>query len=282
MRASRKVVDRAAARRDEAWRAAAAANRRRCRVLLGTPVVPGLVLMALGALSLALFFAGVVVTVAWALIAARSWRAAGGGAGKRLGAMSTDEAVAAGALSPVAAGRFSDVAESLCAALGLEVPRLQVLVDTSPNAVTTGTRRPEVRLTLTTGLLAALDRIELEAVLAHELSHSKRLDTLSGGLSTALLGGGRLPLPGCRRLAAWLEGPARELEADLAAVQVTRYPPALVAALEQAGEAPSVEPDASVTQAVRSATARQWLVPFVPLDDGAFALADRLEVLVEL
>ncbi|MHB1988371.1 MAG: M48 family metallopeptidase [Acidimicrobiales bacterium] len=287
---SRQVLGIVAARRDEAWRGAADHNRRRAATVLGLPLAIGAGIALLGLLLLPLAVVGLVLLLGWAGIAVFAWRAAHTGFGTLMNALTTNEAVAAGVIPFVVAERYGDVAESLCAALGLSVPELCVLVDSAPNAIATGVRPGATRIMLTTGLLSRLDRIELEAVLAHELAHVKRLDTLTGGLSVALLHGGRLAVPGARRLASFLEGRNRELEADLAAVQVTRYPPGLIAALERLTDVAHVEqrvPSSTVPASVLADTRTQWLVPFrtVGEDDlaaGTFGPIERLAVLREL
>lgn len=282
--ASREILDRMAARRDDAWRRAADGNRKRSLITLCTPFGLGLVLMVLGLLSPLLLAVGAVVLVGWAIVAALSWRAALSGSWLRVEGVSAREAVALGALSEAAAARYEDVCESLCSALGLRLPELRVIVDSAPNAVSAGLRPGECRIVVTTGLLASLERIELEGVLAHELSHLKRADTLSGGLSVALLHGGRMPLPGAGALATWLEGPHREIEADLAAVRVTRYPPGLLSPLERIAGGPSTRPT-SVPARLLGDSASQWLAPLgedQPAALGRFALADRVAVLREL
>ena len=293
VRASREVLDRAATRRDDAWRRAADDNRRRALTVAAVPFVIGFGVALVGIVVLPLLIVGLVLIIGWALIAAASWRSAVIGAGARIGGITASEAVDAGVLQGLAAERYQDVAESLCAALGLPVPRLLVLVDAAPNAMVSGVRPDEVRLLATSGLLSMVERIELEGVLAHELAHVKRLDTLSGGLSVALLHGGRLGLPGSARLASWLEGPNRELEAALATVRVTRYPPGLINALAGIDEAPSSVPSASVQTGLLADTASQWIVPLAelqpsrsratsPADEGVFGITERLEVLREL
>ncbi len=296
MRASREVIDKVNARRDAAWRRAGEANRRRVLLVLFSPLVPGIVLVVAGLVVFPLLVIGAIVVAGWAAVATLTWRSATTGSCLRVRASSPPAAAAAGAVTSLEAARFEDVTESLCAALGLAVPRLEVLETRSLNAISAGggRLRGQGRIVLTSGLLAAMERIELEAVLAHELAHLKRLDTLSAGVSVALLHGGRAFLPGGRRLARWLEGNDREVDADLAAVGVTRYPPALIAVIEKIEAAASAVPT-GVGARVLSETASQWLYPLPStpapgspaLDrrgagtEPGFGPAERLEVLHE-
>lgn len=277
---ARRALGRAATARDEAWRSAEAASRRRVRTVLAVPFVPGIVLAALGALYLPLIFVGVGLILLWGIAAALLSQAARAGFSKRLSGLPPREAVARGHISAAEEARFEDVTESLCALLGLSSPSLLVLVDDAPNAVSTGARPGLVTLAVTSGLLRRLERIEVEAVIAHELAHMKRGDTLSGGLAAALRR--RLGFAGAvtRHLACYVEGAERELEADLAAVQATRYPPGLVAALQSSEDAvargQSVPPESETQWLVSRSSSREQG------DDGGFGLAERLEVLVEL
>lgn len=287
VQAARAVLDKTAARRDDAWREAAEANRKRALTVATVPFALGAVLVLAGIAYWPLVLVGVAVFALWALVAILAWRAAVSGSAARLTGLSPAAAVGAGLIEPLAAERYEDLTESLCAALGLHVPTLLVLDDPAPNALTTGAAPGSVRIALTSGLLSSVERIELEAVLAHELVHVKRLDTLSGGLSAALLHGGHLQLPGVRSLAAWLEGPDREVEADLLAVAATRYPPGLIGALEKVTAAPSVVPE-RLSRRSRSDTAAQWLAPFGgpaaagSAAEGRFDPAARLALLREL
>ena len=70
------------------------------------------------------------------------------------------------------------IVERLCALAGLPKPRI-ALVDTDvPNAFATGRSPKHAAVAVTTGLLRRLDPPEVEAVLAHELSHIANRDVL--------------------------------------------------------------------------------------------------------
>src|SRR5205814_7501243 len=73
---------------------------------------------------------------------------------------------------------YTTLFRSLCPAAGLPKPALVVLDDPAPNALACGRRPRDAALVVTQGLLDKLSRIELEGVLAHELSHVKALDIL--------------------------------------------------------------------------------------------------------
>jgi heat shock protein HtpX len=87
---------------------------------------------------------------------------------------------AAGAkvVSPEEAPEVHAIVERLCAMAGLPKPRV-ALVDTDvPNAFATGRSPKHAAVAVTTGLLRRLDPPEIEAVLAHELSHIANRDVL--------------------------------------------------------------------------------------------------------
>lgn len=78
--------------------------------------------------------------------------------------------------------------EGLAIAAGLPVPRAYVIDDPAPNAFATGRDPEHAAIAVTTGLLHKLDRLELEGVIAHELSHVKNRDTLVQTLAAVLAG----------------------------------------------------------------------------------------------
>lgn len=66
--------------------------------------------------------------------------------------------------------------ENLSISRGLSTPRLMVMETPAMNAFASGVRRENYQITLTRGLMEALDDEELEAVIAHELSHIRHKD----------------------------------------------------------------------------------------------------------
>jgi heat shock protein HtpX len=68
------------------------------------------------------------------------------------------------------------------------MPKLWIVEDPDPNAFATGIEPAKSHVAVTTGLLAALDRDELQAVLGHEYGHIKNLDTQLMTFLAALVG----------------------------------------------------------------------------------------------
>ena len=66
--------------------------------------------------------------------------------------------------------------ENLAITAGLPTPKIYVIQDSAMNAFATGRDPKHASVAVTTGLLQALDRQELEGVLAHELSHIGNYD----------------------------------------------------------------------------------------------------------
>lgn len=69
-----------------------------------------------------------------------------------------------------------NVVTEMTLAAGTPMPRVYVIDDTAPNAFATGRDPKHASLAATTGLLAKMDREELQGVIAHEMSHVRNLD----------------------------------------------------------------------------------------------------------
>jgi heat shock protein HtpX len=187
--------------------------------------------------------------------------------------------------------RLYNLVEGLTIASGLPMPRIYIVDDPAPNAFATGRNPRHAAIAVTTGLLEKMNRVELEGVLAHELSHVKNYDILVSTIAVTLVGavallsdiafrtmywnGGRVSRQGDREnhnnplaffgllfvmlapVVAWAMQAAisrrRESLADASAVQMTRYPPGLVSALEK------LLADTTVTHSASKATAHLWI-----------------------
>lgn len=192
---------------------------------------------------------------------------------------------------PVQYQRLHNLVEGLCIAGGLPKPRVFVISDPAPNAFATGRNPQHAAIAVTTGLLERMNRVELEGVVAHELSHIRNYDILVSTLAVTLVGtialltdlairmmwwnGGRVRREGDRdgganplallgfallilapliaRIMQAAMGRRRETLADVSACQLTRYPPGLIAALEK------LRDDTTVTHSASMATAHMWI-----------------------
>jgi heat shock protein HtpX len=176
--------------------------------------------------------------------------------------------------------------ENLCISRGLPMPKLKIMDDDAMNAFASGMHEKQFSVTVTRGLRENLDKAELEAVLAHELTHIRngdvslmvmaviiagiagffgelmlrlfrfggrssgrpiRIGSSGGGGSSNRKGGGAgaviiaIAIAIAIMLLAWLLSGmlrfflsrTREFLADAGAVELTKNPEALIAALRK-------------------------------------------------
>jgi len=69
-----------------------------------------------------------------------------------------------------------DIISTLAVGDGLPMPKVYVIDDPSPNAFATGLSPKSAAITVTAGLLAMMNREELEGVISHEMSHIHNYD----------------------------------------------------------------------------------------------------------
>lgn len=266
-----------------------ARNKRRTFLLLGVFVLMvAAVAIALGVL----FRAGTwFVPVAIVIAVAMAW-----------GSYFSSDRIALAAsrarpADPTEYARYHNLVEGLCIASGLPKPRLYIVDDPAPNAFATGRNPKHAAVAVTTGLLADMNRVELEGVLAHELSHIKNYDILVTTVAVTAVGavalmadlglrfmwwGGRagrrdnndaggagaiiaiialallVLAPFVARLMQFAMSRNREFLADASGVSLTRYPPGLISALEK------LRSDQAVVHHATRATAQMWIES--PLD----------------
>lgn len=166
---------------------------------------------------------------------------------------------------PVQHRELVNIVENLSITAGLPMPKVYVINDAAPNAFATGRNPQNAVVAATTGLLAMLDKNEVEGVMAHELAHVGNRDmlvmtvavVLAGFIAmladiisrTMLFGGGnndnRSPLflvvaiagiilaPIAAQLMQLAVSRRREYLADASAALLTRYPEGLASALEK-------------------------------------------------
>ena len=81
-----------------------------------------------------------------------------------------------------------EIVERLTRRTGLPMPALYIIPDDIPNAFATGRDYDHAAVAVTEGLLNLLDEREVEAVIAHELSHIKHYDMLIGTVTATIAG----------------------------------------------------------------------------------------------
>ena len=163
------------------------------------------------------------------------------------------------------APEFYSIVESLSITAGLPMPKLYIINDSSMNAFAAGTNPENSVICVTTGLLENMDKVEIEGVMAHEISHIKNYDirvSMAAVALTAVIGmlsdivlrfiflndddeDSKNPITLILGLFFVLISPLlatitrlaisrqREFLADATAVSLTRYPDGLISALEK-------------------------------------------------
>lgn len=86
------------------------------------------------------------------------------------------------------APEYYTIVENLAITAGLPMPKVYIVDDASPNAFATGRDPKHAAVAATSGLLAILDRTELEGVMAHELAHVGNRDMLVMTVAVVLAG----------------------------------------------------------------------------------------------
>ena len=81
-----------------------------------------------------------------------------------------------------------EIVERLTQKAKLPMPQLYIIPDHVPNAFATGRDYDHAVVAVTEGLLELLDEQEVEAVIAHELSHIKHYDMLIGTITASISG----------------------------------------------------------------------------------------------
>jgi len=144
------------------------ANRFRSVVLIGGFAVIVLILAALLAAALdvwvgAFALAGALIYAVFGVISSRGMVAAMTGAQE---------------LPPEQMRPIQRLVDNVAIAAGLSVtPQVRIVDDPAPNAFATGLTPGKSFVGITTGLLATMPKRELEAVIAHEISHVRNRDT---------------------------------------------------------------------------------------------------------
>jgi heat shock protein HtpX len=90
--------------------------------------------------------------------------------------------------SPQDYPKLHNIVEGLSIAAGIPKPALYVIPEQAPNAFATGRDPEHASVAVTQGLLEMMNRVELEGVLAHELSHVENRDMLVNTLAATLVG----------------------------------------------------------------------------------------------
>jgi heat shock protein HtpX len=91
-------------------------------------------------------------------------------------------------VSPEEEPRLHNIVEGLSIAAGIPKPRVWVVPEHAPNAFATGRDPEHSHIAVTQGLLDTMNRVELEGVIGHEMSHILDRDILYGTIVATVVG----------------------------------------------------------------------------------------------
>ncbi len=168
--------------------------------------------------------------------------------------------------------RLYNLVENLCISQGMKTPKINVIADSSLNAFASGINEKTYTVTLSTGIIKKLTVKELEAVIAHELTHIQNRDVRllivsivfvgifafvsemafrmigRGSRSRGKKNGGIIIIAVLAFVGYILSmlfkfalSRKREYLADAGAAQMTRHPEALASALEKISQDSRIE-----------------------------------------
>lgn len=206
--------------------------------------------------------------------------------------------------------RLHNIVEGLSIAAGIPKPRVHVIPEQAPNAFATGRNPEHASIAVTEGLLATMNRVELEGVIGHELAHVVDRDILVGTVVATLAGavvlmseffmrswwwggfrgrrgsdrgGGAEAIVFAIGLVLLILAPIfaqiirfsvsrqREYLADAQGAMLTRYPPGLASALRKIAAASGVP-----MRAANNATAHLWFSQPSRLEGERIGALERL------
>ena len=110
--------------------------------------------------------------------------------------------------------QLENIVDEMAIAGGLPRPRIYIVPDPDPNAFATGRDPAHASIAVTRGLLDALDREELQGVIAHEMSHIRNFDVRVLTVVAALVGAIALLSDWARRGMMWGTGSSRRDRGD--------------------------------------------------------------------
>jgi heat shock protein HtpX len=84
--------------------------------------------------------------------------------------------------------KLFDLIQEVTIASGLPMPKVAVVIDSAPNAFATGRNPEHALIAFTTGILDAMDRDQLQGVIAHEMAHVANRDTLVSAVAATTAG----------------------------------------------------------------------------------------------